>query len=260
MRWKIFILVALMRGTLFASGFDDTINWRSELPTVSPRGFSLTSIPGDSAKSAALFLRSKPYNINSLGWNYAALRYSLDKFTIFGSFGSFNLRNLYTRNRYSAGITLELKRYLAASTEIIFENERFHNIDNYFGYQPGFRISSVVRELTCVAGFTGPAILSPYKFSGNEKIRPFGSLSYYFSDDMLFSISIRRFENRRTRWFFRQSAVLAKGAVLDFGYIDSPGTLYAGLDLSMKSITLIICYYSVSRLPDTFIIGLSMGR
>lgn len=252
---KVLGLLIILIVSPSASDFEEQVIWKYHFAG------SLESYGSYSAFSngglESIFLHTKPYAINSLGWSFAALSYAKNKYAVGFDFNTFGLDNLYRRNRYAIRGEYEFVEHFRLASVLKIRTERFNNFGNYTGTNTDIYLKYNRNSLMTGFGITDYWIKTPYDLINDEKIKPTAFASYSYNDDLLFSIAVRRFENRRTRWLFDQRLILSGAAGLNFGYMNNPGCLYGGLNLTVKPISFILNYYSVGGLSDTIIWGIS---
>ncbi|HBC47756.1 MAG TPA: hypothetical protein DEO84_09015, partial [candidate division Zixibacteria bacterium] len=97
-------------------------------------------------------------------------------------------------------------------------------------------------------------------YGETEKAEPMILGSYNPANGMIFTTGYKESFTGEGRWLFKQDISIINGLGLELGYMNNPGILQWGLDLSWKSLKLSFGYNAVSRLNDTMVMGLSWGN
>ena len=255
----LIVTLAVNAAVLQASGFDDMILWRYDLPVDSQSVFSLEPSRVCRKGLQAVFLYSRPYSIEDLGWNTAAAGYGFGRVGYFGRFSSYGYDNYYTRNVYSGGIACRIADNLHASAEARYQHEKFLGVGGFGDIKLGFNASYEAGRLSAVFGLSDITLKNDYGPRGNPIARPWAGVSYLMENEIGFIASIKRTENSRTRWLFQQQIGISRAVDLYIGILNRPNVLYGSLDISYRSVTLLLTYYSVGRLDDTIVLGLGVG-
>ncbi len=252
---RVLCLLFILFSSLSASDFEEQIIWKYHFAGTleSYRPYSGFSNSGFSS----IFLHTKPYGVNSLGWSFAALSYAKDKYAVGFDFNTFGLDELYRRNRYAIRGEYEFVEHFRLVSVLKIRTERFNNFGNYTGTNTDVYLKYNHNSLITGFGIADYRIKTPYDLTNDEKFKFTAFSSFSYKDDLLFSIAVRRFENKRTRWLFDQRLILSDVAGLNFGYMNNPGCLYGGMNLTVKPISFILDYYSLGGLSDTIIWGIS---
>jgi hypothetical protein len=257
---RIAIVTILMNvAVLQASGFDDMILWRYDLPGDTADAFGLEPARICRGGVGAFFLYCQPYSIGDLSWNTGVARYGTGRVGYFAGFLSYGYEKYYTRNVYSAGIALRIIDHLYASGEVGYNHERFLGERGFGESKLGLKASYNAGSLTAVLGSSDITLSSDYDPSGGPFMRPWVGLSYSIDDGIIITAGIKRTENSRTRWLFQQRMDISRAVDLHIGILNRPNVLYGGLDFSYRSVTLILTYYTVGGLSDTVMLGLAVG-
>jgi hypothetical protein len=264
MKRLIVIILLFSASAVSASGFDDMILWRYNLPARSSTVFSLEPMNISEHGFKTIFLHTNPYGIGSLRWDYAGFKYGAGKWGIYGQARFYGLNELYTDNIAAFGASVEPYKNIALSAAITRETENFEGIDSYSRLDLSSRLSGSF-SISAKTDFTGVICIDrinlkkPYEFPGIDNPEPTIYGSFNFDDNSLFSVGLKRYYTKKTRWFFNQSVSIAEGVDLQLGYINRPNVFNWDLDLSWKSFTFAFTYLAISKLGDTMTLGLSYG-
>jgi hypothetical protein len=259
MKRLVVILILFLSARLAASGFDDMVLWRYELPASSQNSFSLEPLNLSQDGFKAALLHADPYRISSLHWNYAAFKYGLTKWGIFGGARFYGLNNLYSNDQITLGGAFRPHPNFALAVSINNERELFQEIDSYnridldakiSGSISGFTGGLDIDRINLSKSYDGPGIITPEPMI-------YGSLR--FDENYQLSIGAKRLYAKRARWFFNQDANIINGIGLRLGYFSNPNVLNWGLDLNWKSFTFEFTYFAMSRLNDTMALGLTIA-
>jgi hypothetical protein len=259
MKRLIAILVLLSSARLAASGFDDMVLWRYELPASSQNSFSLEPLSISQNGLKAAFLHADPYRIGSLDWNYAAFKYGLTKWGIFGGARFYGLNDLYSDDQIMLGGAMRPYPNFALAISINHEKEQFQEFNSYNRFDLDATISGSISDFTGVIDIDRINIMKSYDFPGIATPEPMFYGSLKFDKDYQLSIGLKRLYPKRTRWFFNQYANIIDGIGLRLGFISNPNVFNWGLDLNWKSFTFEFTYFAMSRLNDTMALGLSIA-
>ena len=259
MKRLIALLVLLTSARLAAGGFDDMVLWRYELPASSQNSFSLEPLRICQNGFMATFLHADPYRIGSLHWNYAAFKYGLTKWGIFGGARFYGLNDLYSDDLITIGGALRPHPDFALAISINHEREQFQEIDSYNRFDLDAKMSGSISSFTGVIDLDRISIMKSYDFPGMATPEPMFYGSLKFNKDYRLSIGAKRLHTRRTRWFFNQDANIIDGIGLRLGYFSNPNVFNWGLDLNWKSFTFEFTYFAMSRLNDTMALGLTIA-
>lgn len=259
MKRLIVTLVLLSSGSLAASGFDDMVLWHYELPAPSQNSFSIEPLSISQNGFSATFLYADPYQIGSLHWNYAAFKYGLTKWGIFGGARFYGLNDLYSNDQIMLGGAFRPHPNFALAISINHEREQFQEIESYDRFDLDAKMSGSISGFTCVLDLDRINIIKSYDFPRIATPEPtfYGSLK--FDKDYQLSIGAKRLYTKRTRWFFNQDANIIDGIGLRLGYFSNPNVFNWGLDLNWNSFTFEFTYFAMSRLNDTMALGLSIA-
>lgn len=244
---------------LQASGFEEMILWRYDLPGDSSGVISLepSRVCGNGIE--AVFLYCRPYSIRDLGWNTAAARYGTGRLGFLGMFSSYGYEEYYTKNVYTGGTALRIMDYLHASGRIAYSHEKFLGAGSIGETRIGVEASYKYSRLAAVFGVSDIKVTSEYNRPDGPFLRPWAGVSYSIDEGTDFKASVKRTENSRTRWLFQQQILVSRAVDLHIGLLNRPNVIYGGVDLSWRYFTLFVTYYSVGRLNDTVVLGLAAG-
>jgi hypothetical protein len=257
---KRYLLIVLLFPiqALRASGPDEMILWRYQAPIVSEEHFSLSTGQIYRQGMKGIFLYSNPYRINSLGWNYAGLKYGSGHWGIIGSFRSYSLSDLYSDYRASLGLAVNPLGEWGLSAGCNYGREEFGRGNKYAGFNLDLGLSYTKDNLSGELAMKRINVKMPYDFPRRAEPQVTGAIN--LGDGMIFTAGYKRLYTKEGRWFFRQDIDIIEGASLDLGYINNPNILHWGLDLSWKSLNFNFVYLVVGRLNDTMAMGLSWGH
>lgn len=253
------ILFVILSPELYGSGFDDTILWIYDLPESSSN--SLNTEPRlicDSTVQVSV-LYSRPYRIDELSWNNAFVKKGFGRWGLFGRFNSYGMKRYYNDYIYEAGIAVILPGSLAASVAGEYHYEQFDAVGGFARGELDARLSYRRGAVSANAGISGLVLQEEYKIPGGRKSRPWGSVSALLNKEISLSAGVRKFENGRVRWLFCQRARLSSELSLSFGVINRPDVIFGRLIVAHGSFSLDLAFYSISRLNDTAVLGLTYG-
>jgi hypothetical protein len=255
MRKYVLLLLFIPIQTLLASGLDEMILWRCQSPIIPEGRYSLSTNQIFKPGLKAVFLYSNPYRINSLGWNYAGLKYGSGRWGFIGSFRSYSYSDLYNDYRTSLKLAANPYEECGFSIALDYEDERFGPDDRYSGLGLDLGFSYSWDKMSGELALKKINIKKPYNYPQRIEPQVIGAIE--LGDGMIFSAGYKELYNKEARWFFRQDIGITAGANLDLGYMNNPNILQWGLDLSWKSLNFSFVYLVVGRLNDTITMGLS---
>jgi hypothetical protein len=244
---------------LQASGFEDMILWSYDLPGDSAGVLSLEPSRVCRNGVEAVFLYCQPYSIRDMGWNTALASYGFGRLGFCGLFSSYGYREYYTKDVYSGGAAFRIMDRLHASGTIVYNHEEFLGVGSFGETRSGVEASYKSGRLAAVLGLSDIKVTSGYNRPNGPFLRPWAGISYSIDDGIDLAASVKRTDNARTRWLFQQQISLSRVVDLHIGLMNRPNVIYGGIDLSWRSITLLVTYYSVGRLNDTVVLGLAAG-
>jgi len=257
---RIAFLMALINSTnLLASGFDEMILWPYDIPGDSSRVINLEPSRLCRRGLQAAFLHTNPYGIRSLDWDYAIVSYGLGRIGFFGQLGSYGLDGYYARYIYSFGGATRVTESFSSAVSGNFQTEDFDQAGNYSTANLNIRFSYKYRGLTGIMGLSRINLRSDYETYNGKSLRPWACISYIFKDGIQLSASVKRTQYNRTRWLFGQYIDISDAVGIHIGLLNRPDVFFGRLDLSYKSVTLVLTYHSVSRLNDTIVLGFAIG-
>ncbi len=257
---RIAFLIALINSTnLLASGFDEMILWQYDIPGDSSRVINLEPSRLCRRGLETAFLHANPYGIRSLDWNYAIIRYGFGRTGLFGQFGSYGLDGYYARYTYSLGAAARITESFSSAVSGNFQTEDFNRAGNYSRANLNIRVSHRYRGFRGILGLSEINLKSDYGTSNSKGSGPWACISYLFKDGIQLNASVKRTQYNRTRWLIGQDIDISDAIDIHIGLLNRPDVFFGRLDLSYKSVTLMLTYNSVSRLNDTIVLGFAFG-
>lgn len=259
MRRVAFLIILINSSNLLASGFDEMILWQYDIPGDSSRVINLEPSRLCRRGLEAAFLHTKPYGIQSLNWNYAIVRQGFGRIGFFGQFGYYGLNEYYARYAYSIGGAVKINESFSSAVNGNLQTEDFNHAGDYSTADLDIRLSYKYRGFTGIIGSSGIVLKSAYETYGGRSMRPWLCISRIFKNGIQLYTSVKKSRNNRTKWLFGQNIDVSEAIDLHIGILNHPNVFFGRLDLSYKSITLVLTYNSVSRLNDTVVFGIAVG-
>jgi hypothetical protein len=258
MKKLIFAFLLLPIQIALAVGPDEMLLWRYQSPIAASGQFGLSPSQICRKGPSALFLYSEPYNIKSLSWNYAAANVGFGRWGLTGSFRGYSLDGLYDDYKSSLGLAVMPIDNLGVSASVDYSALKFGNVSNYDKFDLNLGLSYSMKNIAGALALDRINLKTPYDYP--EKAEPMLLGAVDFGEGMIFSAGYKRVYTGQGRWLFMQNIDLLRGIGMELGYMNNPGLLQWGLDLSWKSLNLSVGYHAISRLNDTIIMGLSWRR
>jgi hypothetical protein len=182
----------------------------------------------------------------------------MNNWGLYFQFTSYDIKNLYSRNYTDFGYCRSIIGKIYASAELSFNNENFRHDNIYSGLE--LTLKSTCQKGPLIATIGLGAIPIRESYSSKEFFQPLASLSYESDYNIIFSIAAKKFSNGFTRLHFAQSGKLIKQVDFNIGYMNNPGTYYAGLDFQIKYVKFNVSYYGVGKLNNSIILGIGFFR
>ena len=259
MKRIILIIILLSAAKISASGFDNMMLWRFDLPAYNSKSFSFEPLSMSKQGINAILLHADPYRISSLYWNYAAFKYGMGKWGFYGSARFYGLKDLYSNDR------VELGALYRPNSNIAFALSTNHELEQYSGYEQYIRIDFDAKISGSVGNFIGMIdvdkinVEKPYDFPGVATPEPMIYGAYRSNGYYQLSVGAKRLNTKRTRWFFDQDINIIDNVGVRLGFYNNPNVFNWGLDLNWRLFTFEFTYFAVSKLNDTMALGLSFA-
>lgn len=233
--------------------------WQYQLPAAD-RGFSFEPASVCSSGYGAIFIHGNPYQNAALSWDFASARYGFGRLGILASYRIYALDDLYGDATYSLGVASKMvnKTYLHISGR--YSRESFEGVGNFSGVDCEIRASYHRDNFIGLVGFDGLNLNKPYENAALDQANPSATLIYSHPGSYVLAAGFKRSGAAWNRWYFDHRIQLAPSLDMRLGYITNPNVVEWGLDLTHKSFRLIFTYLGVSRLNDTILFGISVGR
>jgi hypothetical protein len=259
MRRVVFLIVLINSSNLLASGFDEMILWQYDMPGDSSRVINLEPSRLCRRGLEAAFFHTRPYGIQSLNWNYAVVRHGFGHIGFFGQFGYYGLNEYYARYTYSFGGAIKINESFSSAVSGNLQTEDFNHAGDYSTADLEIRFSFKYQGFTGIIGSSGINLKSAYETQNGRSMKPWVCISRKFDNGIQLYTSVKKAQNDRTRWLFGQNIDVSEAIDLHIGILNHPNVFFGRLDLSYKSVTLVLTYNSVSRLNDTVVFGIAVG-
>jgi len=256
MRFRYILICILFSAVSYADSFDDTILWRYDLPG-SGNSFSLA--PNQLAGDGYDFVvnHAKPYGIGDLNWNSVSASAGKKRWGIYGRFTSFEIKDLYSRRLMDFGLSVKIRNYAYLFTDFRINNEDFVEHDKYTSIYARVKTAIVFGQFSGILECGSIPLKESYE--NQNVLNPGAAISYYSDDNMILSIAVKKFKNRAVRWYFLQDGMISSMAGYTIGYMNNPGTLNIGLNLSVHQLRFMLNYYGVNRLNDSIVFGIGIN-
>ncbi len=248
------LLILIIFASISYGDFDDSVIWRYYIPEPGNDGGNFI-INRDGLKS--MFLHSNLYGVKSLSWNFISMQYNKGTAGFGMEFSAVGYKKYYQRNKYRMRIEYRLHENVGIAPLFEITNEEFQDFGRHTGLSGEFYINYTRKNYYAGFGLAEIQFQKPYDKSRNDGLKPFVGGSWIFNEGLTLSIGVRRFQNRRTRWIFDQYLPVNNNLALNFGYKSNPSDIYGGLLLTVKKLSFIITYSSISGLNDSVIWGIS---
>ncbi len=214
-----------------------------------PGGFNLCSAEPQTGGMKLTLQNASLYDIRSLDWNYAGIRYSSGCWTIAGDFRMYGVNSLYESDQYQVMIHYLFVERLSIGAgygrkELNFGDGLYKTSINILRFSSGFKLDNFSLDLTVdniALNDDDKAVGDPeYLFSGAWPV---------YRELTVYSIYYRN-PYKHDRFLLGQDLKLNKHLNINAGLISGPEVYFVGLEIVYKGLVFGYTYYDVAGLPD----------
>lgn len=252
-----FFLLIVIPGMSHASGFQESIQWIYELPDTSGNSASQSPTRVCAAGTRGEVLYVRPYDIGQLNWSGLTISSGFRRWGLIGSFSHYGVNDIYGENRFSGGVAFKLQDQLAFMVRAEYRREDYVVFGVFNSANANIRLDYFQNRFLLSGALEEIRIVEDYRT--DLGFRPCACGTYMYNEEISFSAGLKRFPNSRYRWLLDQRTRISAYAELTLGIIGNPNQIFGRLIISHGHIALDLTYYSVDRLDDMVVLGLSFG-